>query len=110
MKKEGEKKQKRRERQENEKDEGSGILTPKPPQNILQRRTNPKVLLFQPQLFSLPSRVIRVEDFRDVLSLLRRLNGRFVVTGVEGLKIESRDRFGRPETDVVDVSSFPAWG
>lgn len=39
--------------------------------------------------------VVRVENPRDSLSRLGSLNGSLVISSVEGLKIESRDGFGR---------------
>lgn len=47
--------------------------------------------------------VIRVENSGDVLGRLRGFHRLLIVTGVEGLKIETGDRLRAPEADIGGI-------
>lgn len=70
--------------------------------NIVQRCSNPEVLLLETQLLTSLQVVIGVEDGADGLSTLLVGNGAFVVTAVELLEIElASGGLAGPESQVV---------
>ena len=58
------------------------------PNHILQRARRKKILLLQPQLFSLQLFIIRIKHLRDVLGSHLVQHRAVIIAGVEGLKIE----------------------
>lgn len=75
--------------------------------NIVQRGSNPEVLLLQTKLLTTVKVVIRVQDGADGLRTLLISYGALVVTAVEFLEIEfSTSSFAGPETQVVGSWGF----
>lgn len=48
--------------------------------------------------------IVRVQSTSDVLSAIRRLDGLFVATAVEGLEAKARLSAGVPETEIYMMS------
>lgn len=85
-----------------------GLL--EPPHNIVQRRSNPKVLLLQTKFFTSLQVIIGIQHRTDGLCALLVRYGTLVVAAVELLKVEfSAGGFARPETEVVRGGGVVAW-
>lgn len=85
-----------------------GLL--EPPHDIVQRRSDPKVLLLKTQFLATLKVIIRVQHGADGLSTLLVRHGTLVVAAVELLEVElAARRFARPETKVVGCGGVVAW-
>jgi hypothetical protein len=74
-----------------------GLL--EPTNNIVERSSNPEVLLLQTKLLTTIEIIIGIQDSADGLSTLLICDGALVVTAVEFLEIEfSTGSFAGPET------------
>jgi len=63
-----------------------------PSYDILDRGTDQKILLFQPQLLSRISRIIRVQDTSDILSPLPGFKSIIVLGSIEGVEVKLIER------------------
>jgi hypothetical protein len=82
-----------------------GLL--EPTNNIVERSSNPEVLLLQTKLLTTIEIIIGIQDSADGLSTLLICDGALVVTAVEFLEIEfSTGSFAGPETQIVGSSSI----
>ena len=79
-----------------------GVIRRKVRQDVLDRGRDEEILLPQPQLAAHLGRVIRVQDFRQVLGLGFLLHGPDVVALVEVAQVEIAGGLGRPQPQVVD--------
>ena len=70
--------------------------------DVLQRRRNEEVLLFQPQALALDVVVRRIEDLGDGLGAVAGFHRLDVLASGEGAHIEGRGALGAPQAERVD--------
>ena len=75
--------------------------------NIVERRSDPEVLLLKSKLLTTVEVIIGIQDSTDGLGTLLVCNRTLVVTAVKFLEIEfSTGSFAGPETQIVGSSSI----
>ena len=77
-------------------------------QNILQRRAGEHILLLDAQLLSFQRRVVRIQNARNVLGLVLRLECLDIILRVERVKVELLLRLALPEPERPDRPVFIA--
>ena len=77
-------------------------------QNVLQRRAGEHILLLDAQLLSLPRRIVRIQNARDVLGFVLRFQRLDVVLRVERIKVQFLLRLALPEPQRADRVVFIA--
>ena len=70
-------------------------------EDVVQRRSDPEVLLLEAERLALVVVFVRVQDSRDRLGFFGLANGGFVVTGVELGQVEADLAARGPKTDVA---------
>jgi len=75
----------------------------KPPQDILQTRRSPEVLLLKSKQFTLVHVVVGVQDLGDIANFTRSMDTGLVVSGIERVEVETRDGSCFPESDIGAV-------
>ena len=86
-----------------------GIITsvtfPVCPQDILHRRGNQHILLFDTKLFSLFFSVVGIQELGDVLRLIFTGGSLCVILAVENRKVNFFQAFGLPQAQGTDILS-----
>jgi hypothetical protein len=75
----------------------------KPPQDILQTSRSPEVLLLKSKQFTLVHVVVGVQDLGDVADFTGSVDTGLVVSCIERVEVETRDRSCFPESDIGAV-------
>src|SRR5690606_36066554 len=78
-------------------------------EDVLQGGAHEEVLLLEAQLLALRGRIVRIQHAREILRVDLVLNGAVIVTCVERIDLERRDRTSRPQSQMVDGRAAVAW-